>query len=590
MEGDPLTDPLAPSAMPDPMGGRSFDLEQPPEPESYDNSNFPSGGVLPDYGFGDPSQMSKAGMSPGAFGEIRSDVPGEPTGEDRGTMDDYARSGFAGQLEPTIANDVQWAVPGAMPTSLALGAIDPLSKAIPQFGEDMQTLGGAFLPSASAGEKEGASEEVKALQIKLKNAGLYQGKIDGIMKGETAAAQEKFQALEERRLGLEAQTKGAAAALAEADRKAKEETNRASERQAGERRLQDIEKNVPWAQKALRNYGPLVGYGLGAGIGFGTKWGLSRKFNNDAKTFAADAEAIMARPAKDLPSRAGRVNDFWNKGQGRNPEAPFERAPGGKGAFKPNKDAPEASKLYQPNPIKNAAVDAGVVGGFGLESGATQWLANNEKEELDKAQEAVSKDPSTANIQRLETAKDLFSVYEAGTNAGRAGIGSYLTGLKFLPRKSVRPSTQEAEAERARIDKSLAPKRTAKKPPPQKKAKFIPGVPGKPHSGLNAKGLADSLNEPATAWFKSNPNKHLNGTHVKEMLTTQGVNVSDSQAANVARRLRTQYGEKYINGGAKATLTKTEPKAKASDEARMDENGNWVKPPKDIDPNGPGNF
>jgi len=36
----------------------------------YDNTNFPSGGVLPDYGFGPVTQMSKLGLTPGADGEV----------------------------------------------------------------------------------------------------------------------------------------------------------------------------------------------------------------------------------------------------------------------------------------------------------------------------------------------------------------------------------------------------------------------------------------------------------------------------------------------------------------------------------------
>jgi hypothetical protein len=75
---DPSLDPMgAPSMGMESDPGRSFDLEQPPEPESYDPSNFPSGGVLPDYGFGGMSQMSKEGLAPGAFGEI-SNPPERP--------------------------------------------------------------------------------------------------------------------------------------------------------------------------------------------------------------------------------------------------------------------------------------------------------------------------------------------------------------------------------------------------------------------------------------------------------------------------------------------------------------------------------
>ena len=236
-----------------------------------------------------------------------------------------------------------------------------------------------------------------------------------------------------------------------------------------------------------------------------------------------------------------------------------------------------------------------MIGGFAGESAGTQYLTNREKEELKEAQEAVSKDPSEANIQRLESAKDMLSVYDALANAGRSAGFSYLSGVKLMPRKPVKPSTQEAEGERGRIDKLLAPKRAAKKPPPAKAAAaapapaapaqtFTPGVPGKPNSNMSAKEVADALSAGADTWFKANPNKVLSRRHVVEMAEKAGITVSKDQASTVAERLRKAYGEKYINGGAKAALSKK------SDDPPMGENGMWIKPPKDVDPNDPGNF
>jgi len=76
LDGDGVPDVAVPrNAL---MGGGQA---QPPQTmgnalaRGYNNANFPSGGQLPNYGFGDPSQMSKMGMTPEGSGSISGPAP-----------------------------------------------------------------------------------------------------------------------------------------------------------------------------------------------------------------------------------------------------------------------------------------------------------------------------------------------------------------------------------------------------------------------------------------------------------------------------------------------------------------------------------
>lgn len=454
-------------------------------------------------------------------------------------------------------------VPGAAAVSLGLGAFDPLSKAIPQFGEDMQSVAGAFMTGAQAGE---GTEEVKKLQIKMRDEGYYSGKIDGLMKEGTKAAKKAYEEDQMKRLNAETarQAAQAQAAKSEAERaetlrKAQEAVAKADQRKAGEERLRESEENVPWYRKAIRNYGPLAGLVGGIALGGVTKKGVNKISDKFSEKAANRANDIINAPARDTAAKVAKVNQFWAQGQKggfSTPEAPFTaNGPRAKNRFKINPDAPEASSLYQPSKVRDLSTDAGVATTFGVESGLGQFVIEPEaRHELENAQKAVSEDPSEVNIERLQSAKDRVALAESVKNLGRGAAAGYLAGGIKYRRQPSRPDVAKAEAEKLRVEQSLGTKPKTKR----KKAKFVAGVPGQPRSEMRAPTLAKALDAPATEWFKANPGKHLNGTHVKEMATAAGLDMSDKQAANVARRLRTSYDERYINAGAKAALTTKE--------------------------------
>jgi hypothetical protein len=421
---------------------------------------------------------------------------------------------------------------------------------------------GAFSPS-EAGE---GAEEVKKLQAKLRDAGYYTGPIDGLMKGKTQEAKKAFEADEMQRLKQETERQAAQAASnkAEADRaetlrKAQEAIAKADARKAGDARLKQAEEDVPLWRRGLRDYGGIAALLSGIVLGGATKKGVNKLSDKFSEKAASRANDIINAPARDTAGKVAKVNQFWAQGQkgafSGKPEAPFVASPRSKTKFKANPDAPEASSLYQPSKLRDMGTDAGVAATFGVESGIGQFVVEPEaREELRHAEEAVNQDPSEVNIERLQTAKDRVAMAESLKNLGRGAAGGYLAGGIKYRRQHARPDVAKAEGEKIRLEQSMGQKPKPK--PKAKKLKFIPGKPQDARSGMGAKEATEKLGLSAEAWFKSNPNKHLNGTHVKEMSTNLGLDISDRQAANVARRLRTSYGERYINQGAKAALAK----------------------------------
>jgi peptidoglycan hydrolase-like protein with peptidoglycan-binding domain len=317
-----------------------------------------------------------------------------------------------------------------------------------------------------AGSEDGDRQGVMNLQRQLKEAGYYTGPIDGLMQGGTRDAKQRFEAdqsqkqqLDIERAKAEAAAKGADAATAETARKAAEAEAATKRRLEGEERLRQVETEVSPVRQVLREYGPIAGYAAGLIGGSATRKGVTKLSDMATQKSASVADALMAAPAKDLPGRVSRVNQFWAQGQKplmSAPEAPFTAAPAAKAGFRPNPDAPQAAELYQPSRVRNGLTDLGIAGTFGAESMVGQELLEPEaRAELEKAQEAVNGDPSEVNIERLQSAKDRVAMAEFVKNMGRAGGASYLgSGLKYQ-RSNTRPNVSAAEAERLRIGQDV---------------------------------------------------------------------------------------------------------------------------------------
>lgn len=483
-------------------------------------------------------------------------------------------------------------------TSMALGPIFGKLGALPKIASSL--LGAyTFLNPMEAGSGElvpnpKTPDQVKDWQVKLKQEGLYTGPIDGKWETGTTTAKGAFEKRESEREATGAQkaaadaaAKAAEAATAETKRKGEADVAANKHKEEGQALLQKTEDEVGPFSRLLREYGGSVGYGAGLISGGVTRKGVTKLYDLASKGRAGAADAILSKPAKDTAAKVAKVNQFWAQGQKGGSEAPFVANPKAKAGFVTNPEAPPASDLYQPSRARNVATDLGVAGAYGAESGYGQFsMEPDARKEVREAEEAVNTDPSLVNIQRLEAAKNRVGTAEFVKNMGRTGAGSYLaSGLKYQ-RNPSRPDVAKAEAEQLRLNDKLAP--TPKAKPTAPAPKFVPGVPAPPKSGMSAKELSDGLADPANQWLKANPNKTLSRRHVLDMAKEAGVEISPAQASTVASRLQKAYGEKYINSGAKSALG--QKYGKYSDDVPLDANGIPVKPPKDPDPNGPGNF
>src|SRR5690606_27515104 len=289
-------------------------------------------------------------------------------------------------------------------TELALAAV-PAAKLFPKATGLAAGLGAFFGLTSPAGS---ADEGVKQLQQQLKDAGYYQGPIDGKMGPMTQAAQQRFEQDRMQREQAEVARQQAEAermrAQAEAERvqfEREQAEREAEQRAAGEQRMREMEENVSPVRQALRDYGPLAGYALGALAGIGTRRGMTGAFARQSERAAAQANKLVSGEG-DLPQRMGGVNRFFQEGGAK--ELPFQPAPTSRFGMRSNPNAPSAATLHQPPPriSEFARVrDLGVLAGAGAEAALGHQMAEDARAEVKSAFDAVERDPSEANIQRL---------------------------------------------------------------------------------------------------------------------------------------------------------------------------------------------
>jgi hypothetical protein len=315
---------------------------------------------------------------------------------------------------------------------------------------------------------EGGSEEVKKLQEKMRAAGLYSGPIDGRLDpgGPTMVAKEKFDKLETERLKIETELKKVEAGEKETQRLAADAERKKQEREEGSKRLREMDENESGIAKFAREYGPMIGTGIGMAIGGGTRYGMTKTFKKSSEEAAKRTDKFIASRG-DVPSRVGGVNRFWQEGGAKVP--PFKASPKDKFALKSNAKAPSATTLYPPPSVMSQYVkgrDVGVLAGAGADVAGSQYMASKAFDEMQEAQRAVSSDPSEANIQRLQDAKTAVAMWES---IGRLGMGAGLGYFGSAPKlryTTTRPNVGRAEAERARLDEILknrtAPKKISK--------------------------------------------------------------------------------------------------------------------------------
>lgn len=312
-------------------------------------------------------------------------------------------------------------------------------------------------PAGEAAEDD--PEQIMQLQRELKAKGYYAGKIDGDMGPGTKRAKEAYekdQAAKEKReierAKVEAEKAKAEAALAESARKAAKAKQKAKERAAGSQRLKKLSEEESGFGQSMRRYAPLAGYVIGGAAGTGLRRLMTGAANKTSREAAAATDRLISSRG-DVPKRAGGVNRFWQEGGAQTP--PFKAAPRAKYGMSSNAKAPSATTLYPPPGVLAQYAkgrDVGVVGGAAAESGFSTYMAQQAHQDLQDARKAVASDPSEANIQRLQQARDAALTWEVLQNIGRGAALGYVPAAAKMPYKSVRPNVARAEAERARLD------------------------------------------------------------------------------------------------------------------------------------------
>ena len=378
------------------------------------------------------------------------------------------------------------------------GLARALTATIPRAAGTGLTMGGVAAaadgqfssPAEAQGGRPAASPEVRQLQTDLTKTGDYRGRVDGVMGPDTLEAVQRRDARERTRLEAEGNSQRSAADTAKAQAEAlraaaeakktdlatEQERQRVRERNEGSARLQEMDRNTNPIIRALQQYGPYAGYAIGGYLGNKGANKLFQRGADRAEAAATKADDLMAAPIAGrgqaaVSERVGRVNQFWDDGQRTTqPVSPFSAVPNprpGRPAYTPNPDAPSAGRLYQPTIGDRVAPPATVAGAGLAEAGLSEVMfAGPYRKEVAEAQAAVSKDPSEANIQRLEAARNKLAVAElaARLGLGTAG-GAAISGAKNLVGFSrARPNTAPAEQMRGDLVRALTKPKPKPKP------------------------------------------------------------------------------------------------------------------------------
>lgn len=473
----------------------------------------------------------------------------------RGRISDWWRSGGEAMRQqserPTSELLSDFATDAALSAApMALGPLGKAAQHSPKLASILMGAGGVLATSSGTGEGQARgqpSEETMALQRKLKDAGYYTGPIDGTTGGLTQAAREKYeadqaakaaQALERLKVESEAaksaaEKQKADAAIAEAQQRQaalQEETRRRTE---GEERLRKMEEDVPFVQRALRDYGPSVGYGVGAGAGLLGKFLINKGFNARSAAQAARANDLMSQEGGDIASRVGRVNQFWGEGQKGAAEVPFLASPGAKPPIRSNPNAPSSSELYQTGRLADPVTDATMAGAFAVESGLSYKALSDARAEEDAARKAASADPSEINLRRLQSALDNKAIFETLFNAGRVGGATYVGAGGKMQRQPTRPDVNVAEAERLRIEQYLN----------QRASRGAP----KPSPGGNQPSLSQELRRPEMSPTGQSPLPPSTGPAAEARSTT--LRRSDKARSNDVTPDDLPRGHTFIESG-----------------------------------------
>jgi hypothetical protein len=180
----------------------------------------------------------------------------------------------------------------------------------------------------------------------------------------------------------------------------------------------------------------------------------------------------MMSPAarrRDVPARVAETNEFWRLG-GRGGNVPFNQTPGVGRGYGVNPNAAPASELFpQPHGFRSQVrgPDYALTAGYGVDAVVMEVRAHQAHEEVKAAREDYRKDPTEANLSRLQRALDMEGFWTAAARTGQMAIPAHALTTKLMPYQYPRPgNVAAAEAEMMRLNRLAAPppkKRRARK-------------------------------------------------------------------------------------------------------------------------------
>lgn len=288
------------------------------------------------------------------------------------------------------------------------------------------------------------------------------------------------------------------AQLAPTEKTIREEIKTANDRRTAAERLDTedagrkaLEESQPGPFESMA---PTFGaYGLGMAGGHMIRNWLSRGATARAASQKAAAETTASQFGQgDLPTRIGRLNEFWTEGGAGRSAPPFALTPSGSPSLQtPSPVAPWSSvtheiapgmmggqmqrtvlppdQLYRPGLGTTLAPTAATMGLGGAESASAQFLMlPGARRELEQAQAILdSKGPTPENVDRVVTARRAVAFWEGMQNLGRGVALGALGAEAMHPLRNLpRPSTAAAETERGAIDLLLHPRAPVTPPTP----------------------------------------------------------------------------------------------------------------------------
>lgn len=210
------------------------------------------------------------------------------------------------------------------------------------------------------------------------------------------------------------------------------------------------------AQKALREWGPILGALAGLGLGAKLRGGAVKKAEKVAVSQIANANALLTPGPLNkgrsvaaqaaLKKQPANLNEFWQLG-GAEDQVPFEVGAGGK--WKPRKraDVMQPSELF-PNP-RIRSMDVGVIAGGVAEGTGAQMAAMALEGQIKEARELAEKEGTKENLARVEALEDQHAIAVLMSRVGFGVAGGRLIGSLKMPYKDARPDVASADAERA---------------------------------------------------------------------------------------------------------------------------------------------